>query len=445
MNVFDPSKSMNAFAAGAQIGGAMRQGETNRKLAPMVASNDYDGAMKYAASRGDMAAMDYLRPMQEKAQGEAYNKELGALMAAGNTKGAMANAFAAGKLDQGISLYNYDRALRADEITDYKSGIDYLVSNAERLKGLAPEQRGEEAMRIIQSSPWGQDQRVMAAVQQAAADGRLTDEEIDGFNMQLLSAGERLAQQNWQAGFQRDADWRAEDQDYRADRDAVTDQQWQAGHNLATSKFGWEKEQAAAEANAPTMPEFGDTWKMRSDFEKQARGFEEAQRQYFMMGDLARDATGASDIALGFAFFKTIDPTSTVREGEFAAAASAMGLNAALVQQFARLDKGEKFSPQLRQDLLQAAGHAYNQQAQDIQALYEREGQFAASMGVDPRLIVRDPVRPREAPVDGVTLPSVGSEEDGYVFLGGDPADPNNWKLKEAGSDFRFFNSQGER
>lgn len=61
MNYFDPSKSMNAFAAGAQIGGAMRQGETNRKLAPMVAAGDYGGAAKYAAERGDLPSAELYR------------------------------------------------------------------------------------------------------------------------------------------------------------------------------------------------------------------------------------------------------------------------------------------------------------------------------------------------------------------------------------------------
>lgn len=238
MAVFDPGAGFNAFAAGAQIGGNIRQRKTEAKLAPMVAAGDYQGAMNYAASRGDMASMDYIRPMQEKAAAEAYNKELGALLASGDRKGAIANAFAAGKLDQGIGLYNYDRALRADEITDYKSGIDYLASNAERLKAI-PDMaaRAQEAMRIIQESPFGQDQNVVAAVQRAAADGKITNEEIDAFSAQLLSAGERLSQQNWQADFNRQGDWRAEDVQYRDDRAAAADQQWGAGYGLQRDQF----------------------------------------------------------------------------------------------------------------------------------------------------------------------------------------------------------------
>lgn len=297
------------------------------------------------------------------------------------------------------------------------------------------------ARRAGQKADTAEDkQREMASLlmQQALAGDRNAQAQIMPI-ADLLARDERIARQKIE-----DERYATEYSDKRADRaqdvgyrDEVFNTQtgqWERGFGLQQNQFdlqqneydlrgelgrgqlglGWaELEARKAEArakldaeSAPKAPEFGDTWKMRSDFEKQARGFEEAQRQYMTMGDLAKDATGASDVALGFAFFKTIDPSSTVREGEFAAAAGAMGLGAQFVQQFARLDRGEKFSPQLRQELLQAAGHAYTQQAQDIEALYEREGQFASSMGVNPSLIVRNPVRPRQG--------------EGTMFKGGD-------------------------
>jgi len=59
MNVFDPTAGMNAFAQGAQIGGAIRNAQTNNKLAPMVAAGDYKGAAQYAGSRGDAQGAEY--------------------------------------------------------------------------------------------------------------------------------------------------------------------------------------------------------------------------------------------------------------------------------------------------------------------------------------------------------------------------------------------------
>jgi hypothetical protein len=61
MTYFDPSKGFNAFAQGAQIGGNIRQRQTEAKLAPMVASGDYQGAAQYAGQRGDLQGAEYFK------------------------------------------------------------------------------------------------------------------------------------------------------------------------------------------------------------------------------------------------------------------------------------------------------------------------------------------------------------------------------------------------
>jgi len=231
MNVFDPTKGMNAFAQGAQIGGNIRKGQTQRALAPMIASNDYEGAMKYAASRGDMSAMDYLRPMQEKAQSEAYNKQLGGMLASGDTKGAIGNAFAAGKLDQGMQLQQYARAMRADEITDYKTGLEFLDSNADDvMKNFTPEQRKDEYIRRVAASPYGQDPQIMATLERAGADGVITDDEVLRFRSELMSAGERLAQQNWET-----------EQKFKGRVQGFNEMNADRGYDLQKDQFGLEQ------------------------------------------------------------------------------------------------------------------------------------------------------------------------------------------------------------
>jgi hypothetical protein len=152
---------------------------------------------------------------------------------------------------------------------------------------------------------------------------------------------------------------------------------------------------AEAEANAKPSLDFGDVKGVRETNEKRFQAFEESQRAFQSMEGLAKQGTGAADIALGFAFFKTFDPTSTVREGEFAQAASAMGLGDRAIAILNRLDAGEQFTPDLRRELVDAASVAYNNQAQDIVGLVEREQAFAGRYGINPEDIVRNPVRPR--------------------------------------------------
>jgi hypothetical protein len=178
--------------------------------------------------------------------------------------------------------------------------------------------------------------------------------------------------------------------------------------NAETSRMGVNND-----ANQTASPDLGDVRPIRETNEKRFQTFEESQRAYQSMSGLAELGTGAADIALGFAFFKTFDPNSTVREGEFAQAAGAMGLGDRAISIFARLDKGEQFTPQLRKELVEAAGVAYNNQVADIEGLVQRESEFAGRYGINPSDITRNPVR---APAnDKTTLPAnVPPPPDGY-------------------------------
>lgn len=386
-----PRPIMNAFSKIFEIGApeafeAGRQKKLTQNLGNALAGGDYSGAAEMALRGGQLDAGLKLRGIaDERSQAQAAEQ----------------------RKAQAQGTYQLFNSLQSAQINDYAMQDP---AGFERMTGMTSEEylSAAKQMQGVGMSP---DQFRQFVIQKAQAELGITPEKHEyGFTnvegVGLVRTDPRAGTADKVVGAPRkpieingvlvDPETYEPVADYRtpAQTGEMTDYQ---RAQLAA--------EAAQAANGPATPEFGDTWRMREAFEKRAQGFEEAQRQYFMMGDLAKDSTGASDIALGFAFFKTIDPTSTVREGEFAAAASAMGLNAALVQNFARLDKGEKFSPQLRQDLLQAAGHAYNQQAQDIQGLYEREAAFAGRMGVDPSLIVRNPVRPTQG--------------EGTVFRGG--------------------------
>lgn len=65
MNVFSPSQSMNVFAQGANIGGNIRQAQTNAKLAPLVANGQYDQAAQVAGQRGDLGSAELYRSQYE--------------------------------------------------------------------------------------------------------------------------------------------------------------------------------------------------------------------------------------------------------------------------------------------------------------------------------------------------------------------------------------------
>lgn len=193
---------------------------------------------------------------------------------------------------------------------------------------------------------------------------------------------------------------RYETEQERADRlEAEDARRFGLTYGLDQRSVAAAEAKARAEANATPSIDFGDVKSVRETNEKRFQAFEESQRSFQSMEGLAKQGTGAADIALGFAFFKTFDPTSTVREGEFAQAASAMGLGDRAIAIFNRLDAGEQFTPELRQELVDAASVAYDNQVQDILGLVEREQAFAGRYGINPEDIARNPVRPRPGDV----------------------------------------------
>ncbi len=155
-------------------------------------------------------------------------------------------------------------------------------------------------------------------------------------------------------------------------------------------------ELTAAAVESP-IPSSTDTLKieqdLRRDFTKESENFDEVQTQFIAMQNLADDDTGASDIALVFAYFKTLDPQSVVREGEFATAARAMGLPDQIITAMQRLDTGEILATDLRQDLVDSAGQFFQQHLIQQQQREQFYTQLALNAGAAPGNVVRSRIR----------------------------------------------------
>jgi len=102
---------------------------------------------------------------------------------------------------------------------------------------------------------------------------------------------------------------------------------------------------------------FGNEKQLRSEFDKQAKVFDEARLGFekVQKAAMTETPTGATDIALIFGYMKVIDPTSVVREGEFATAENAGGIGSKLRNTYNKIVKGERLAPPVRQDFVRAA------------------------------------------------------------------------------------------
>ena len=101
---------------------------------------------------------------------------------------------------------------------------------------------------------------------------------------------------------------------------------------------------------------FNQAKDLRTAFDKQAQDIRDVSTAYRKIDAGFKEESGPGDIAGIFGFMKMLDPTSVVREGEFATAANSGGVPDWLRVQYNKLLTGEKLTGSQREEILSAAG-----------------------------------------------------------------------------------------
>lgn len=132
------------------------------------------------------------------------------------------------------------------------------------------------------------------------------------------------------------------------------------------------------------------TSQLRREFNgrKEVAEFREVDNSYRAMQTAVRNPSPAGDISLIFSYMKVLDPTSTVREGEFATAQNAGSAFEAIGNQYNRVLQGTRLNERQRNDFLSQAGNlraSREQRFNQIRGEYEQEAQIN---GYDPQAIV---------------------------------------------------------
>ena len=104
---------------------------------------------------------------------------------------------------------------------------------------------------------------------------------------------------------------------------------------------------------------FKQTNELRSQVRKVDPDFIKVQDAYTNVKASAKDPSAAGDLALIFNYMKTLDPGSTVREGEFATAQSAGGVNERIYSLYNQVLEGTRLSEPQRKDFLDRATRLY--------------------------------------------------------------------------------------
>jgi len=101
--------------------------------------------------------------------------------------------------------------------------------------------------------------------------------------------------------------------------------------------------------------------------------------------------TPAGDIAVIYAYMKLQDPTSVVREGEFATAQNAGGIHETIRARLNQAIGTGRLTPQLRSEILGSAKATLNSRRSQFSAKQDRFTKLAKSKGIDPELVIGNP------------------------------------------------------
>lgn len=141
----------------------------------------------------------------------------------------------------------------------------------------------------------------------------------------------------------------------------------------------------------------------------------------------ASSPSAAGDIALLYAVMKMNDPTSSVREGEFATAQNAGSVPERVRSQYNKLLSGETLTAEQRADFVSTAGRIYKGQVQNYDRLRSRYEALAIRAGVDPADVIGETHAIDVPGANGGSALQVGTVDEGFVYIGGNPNDQSSW------------------
>lgn len=132
---------------------------------------------------------------------------------------------------------------------------------------------------------------------------------------------------------------------------------------------------------------------MRDDFSALSKDFVAAKHGYERVRsayDNPQTEAGISDIALVFGYMKTLDPNSTVREGEAASVREAQGVPSQVLNLYNRLVSGASLSQEARDGIVNLSEKFYAKWQKQHDTLVQRFTDIAKRSGLDPQNIVLD-------------------------------------------------------
>ncbi len=142
-----------------------------------------------------------------------------------------------------------------------------------------------------------------------------------------------------------------------------------------------------------------------NDFNTQTADAQKVVKTFKTMENAVQNPSVAGDVSLVFNYFKTIDPQSTVREGEYDTIINATSVPDRIKNYAQRLKTGQKLTEGQRADLLNTARQNVMAIAPQVQTTVDNYRGFVSTLGKDPDKVIRNPFEGIFPPAGGGNRP----------------------------------------
>jgi hypothetical protein len=135
---------------------------------------------------------------------------------------------------------------------------------------------------------------------------------------------------------------------------------------------------------------FDETKKLRDEFSAHpnTKNFDIVDNYYSRGVKLAKKETAAGDMGLIFSLMKVYDPSSTVREGEYATAANSGSIPAQFLNIYNKAKDGQKLQPEQRAQFIDTMSEAAQVQHQKLMGTANQYPAIAKKRGLDSEEVV---------------------------------------------------------
>lgn len=166
--------------------------------------------------------------------------------------------------------------------------------------------------------------------------------------------------------------------------------------------------EAQANAGKQAQRQFDQENTLRDEFQKLTGDFRIVQTSYENIRSAAKANDGAGDMSLLYNYVRLLDPTSVVRESEFAAAAASGSLGERVQTAYERIATGARMPETLRQSFIREGKNLYDNQLRSHNTVADQYEELARANGLEPKRVVTRFARPQDDAAPATPPPPPG-------------------------------------